>query len=217
MTRIGAILATHLLLVGSILAQSLPAVGGHSPGELWPKIGRGLPCVGMPSDSMGLFVMHRAVRLKLCDAGNHVELGFMRDTLYLVMLQIANDTLWYSQADNEPSTDTVTVQSWWHAQGRVQGTEWFGEPDSVVYTPNDMGSAGYDDRVTAYWQSNTSPRWAAWFFVHKERFATWSEFSASVVLCGELTTNVSCDLKNPFPLIADSAKTKPRAQRRRKP
>jgi len=169
----------------------------------------------MTSDSMGLFVLHRAQPLKLCDAANGVALGFMRDTLFLVILSLANDTVWYN--DNNPASDTVTVQSWWLAQGRAQGNEWFGEPDSVVSKPNDMGTAGYDNRITAYWQSNTSPRWAAWFFVHKERFTTWSEFSASVILCGELTTNVSCDLKNPFPLLADSVKTKQRPQRRRRP
>ncbi len=216
MNRITAILAGCLLMFGNVQAQSVPSIRGHSPGELWSKIGRGLPCsTSMTSDSMGLFVLHRAQPLKLCDAANGVALGFMRDTLFLVILSLANDTVWYN--DNNPASDTVTVQSWWLAQGRAQGNEWFGEPDSVVSKPNDMGTAGYDNRITAYWQSNTSPRWAAWFFVHKERFTTWSEFSASVILCGELTTNVSCDLKNPFPLLADSVKTKQRPQRRRRP
>ena len=216
MNRISSILASCLFGFGNVQGQSVPSLGGHTPGELWSNVGRGLPCTNVPSDSLGLFVIHRAIPLKICSAGNGVVLWFMRDTLFVVALTIADDTLWYGQ-DADARQDTVTVQSWWHAEGHTRGTEWFGEPDSVVFKPFDMGNAGYNDRITAYWQSNTSPKWAAWFFVHKERFTGWSTFSASVMFCSELTTNISCDFKNPFPVIADSAKAKPRVRRRSPP
>ncbi len=84
MTRPSALLVGFLFLAGSLPSQTGPGIGGHSPGELWSAIGRGLPCT--TSDSTGLFMTRRAP-VKVCDADHGVALAFLRDTLYLVTVR----------------------------------------------------------------------------------------------------------------------------------
>lgn len=124
-----------LALCATAIAQGqLPTVEGYRLGATWSAVARSLPC---RQEDMWAGVPH----VKVCDASDTVHLGFIRDTLFDVVVEGSFQPF-------SPNTRWNFLRTWSVAV--------FGTPDSVVnHKSTDR------EYVVAHWGTCSAQLWAA--------------------------------------------------------
>jgi hypothetical protein len=143
LTRLAHMAGIVLVVVGPVLGQephnsAPPTVAGFRLGVTWAEVASSLPCrvealwAGVPN-------------IKVCDAADTVQLGFIRDTLFDVVV-------------TGPARDLSPTARWNLLREWTVGM--FGKPDSVVTRPS-----GGLDWITARWGHGSARSWRAWIQV----------------------------------------------------
>ena len=137
--RAARLAAFALGLVGPVYSQggpSLPEIAGFRLGATWGTVARSLPCRREP-----IWAGVRGVTV--CDASDTLRLGFIRDTLFDIVI--------------EGSYQHVSPNGRWNSlRTGILGA--LGVPDSVLKST----STDSTEWITARWRRRDTQDWNAW-------------------------------------------------------